>query len=202
MRTRSVIITASIVAAAAIWVGTVGAAVRAIRRFEATPGRAAAAPKSWPAGSSLLRNHEAPTLVMLVHPQCSCTRASLQELQAVIEKSPRAMRIYVVVYHPHQMKAGWEKTNIYEAAMRLRGTHVVVDEDGREAKRFGTFTSGQTFLYDAGGTLRFEGGITMLRGHAGLNSGRNDVIHIANGESGKGTHPVFGCSIVSRGERR
>ncbi len=188
MRTRSVIITASIVAAAAIWVGTVGAAVRAIRRFEATPGRAAAAPKSWPAGSSLLRNHEAPTLVMLVHPQCSCTRASLQELQAVIEKSPRAMRIYVVVYHPHQMKAGWEKTNIYEAAMRLRGTHV--------------FTSGQTFLYDAGGTLRFEGGITMLRGHAGLNSGRNDVIHIANGESGKGTHPVFGCSIVSRGERR
>jgi hypothetical protein len=202
MKTRSVIVTASIVVAAAIWVGTVGAAVRAIRRFEATPGREAAAPRSWPVESSLLRSHEAPTLVMLVHPQCSCTRASLQELQAVIEKSPRTLRTYVVVYRPHQMKAGWEKTDIYDAATRLRGTQVIVDEDGREAKRFGTFTSGQTFLYDAAGLLRFEGGITMLRGHVGLNSGRADVIRIANGEAGRGTHPVFGCSIVSRGERR
>src|SRR5713226_2378081 len=136
MRTRSVIITASIAVAAAIWVGTVAASYRVIQRFETTPGRAAVGPKSWPAESKLLRNHEAPTLVMLVHPQCSCTQASLQELQAVIEKSPRAMRTYVVVYRPHQMKAGWEKTDIYDAATRLRGTHVVVDEDGREAKRF------------------------------------------------------------------
>lgn len=202
MKTRSLIVTTSIIIAGAIWVTTVGAAVRAIRRFEATPGRAAVAPKSWPADSSLVRNHEAPTLVMLVHPQCSCTRASLAELQAVIEKSPRALRTYVVVYRPHQMKAGWEKTEVYDAATRLRGAHVIVDEDGREAKRFGTFTSGQTFVYDASGLLRFEGGITMLRGHAGLNSGRADVIQIANGEAGKGTHPVFGCSIVSRGEKR
>jgi hypothetical protein len=139
---------------------------------------------------------------MLVHPQCSCTRASLQELQAVIEKAPRTMRTYVVVYRPRQAKAGWEKTGTYEAATRLRGTRVIVDEDGREAKRFGTFTSGQTFLYDAAGHLRFEGGITMLRGHAGLNSGRAEVIRLANGESGRGTHPVFGCSIVDKGEAR
>jgi len=202
MRARSVIITTSIVLAAAIWIGTVGAAVRAIRRFEATPGRAATAPKSWPSDSSLVRNHDAPTLIMLIHPQCSCTRASLAELQAIIEKSPCALRTYVVVYRPRQAKAGWEKTDVYDAATRLRGTRVVVDEDGREAKRFGTFTSGQTFLYDAAGLLRFEGGITMLRGHAGLNSGRAGVIHLANGEGGKGTHPVFGCSIVSRGEKR
>jgi len=202
MRTRSVIITASIVIAGAIWVGTVGAAVRAIRRFEATPGRAANAPKSWPSDSTLRREPDAPMLVMLIHPQCSCTRASLSELEAVIEKSPRTLRTYVVVYRPHQAKPGWEKTDIYEAATRLRGTHVVIDDDGREAKRFGTFTSGQTFLYDAGGHLRFEGGITMLRGHAGLNSGRADVIHLANGKAAKETHPVFGCSIVSRGEKR
>lgn len=202
MKTRSVIITASIAVAAAIWVGTVAASYRVIRRFETTPGRAAVGPKSWPAESRLLRNQDAPTLVMLVHPQCSCTRASLSELQAVIDKSPRTLRTYVVVYRPRQAQPGWEQTEVYTAAMRLRGTRVIVDEDGREARHFGTFTSGQTFLYDAAGTLRFKGGITMLRGHAGLNSGRADVIRIANGESGKGSHPVFGCSIVGRGERR
>jgi hypothetical protein len=202
MRVRSVVVTASIFIASLIWVGTVAAAFRAIRQFESTPGRGAAGPKNWPAESSLVRNEGAPTLVMLMHPQCSCTRASLSELQAVIEKSPRSMRTYVVVYRPHDAKPGWERTDTYAAAQRLRGTRVVVDADGREAKRFGTFTSGQTFLYDAAGHLRFEGGITLLRGHAGLNSGRADIIRIANGEAGKGAHPVFGCSIVSRGEKR
>ena len=43
-------------------------------------------------------------------------------------------------------------------------------------------------------------GITLLRGHAGLNSGRADVIRIANGGSGPGTHPVFGCAIATHKE--
>jgi hypothetical protein len=202
MRTRSITVALSIAVASVVWVGTVAATYRAIGRFENTPGRAAEGPKNWPAGSSLARNDGAPTLVMLMHPQCSCTRASLNELQAVIEKSPRTMRTYVVVYRPHGAKPGWERTDTFAAATRLRGTRVIVDEDGQEAKRFGAFTSGQTFLYDGEGRLRFEGGITLLRGHVGMNSGRADVIRIANGETGKGTHPVFGCSIVSEGEKR
>lgn len=202
MRARSVVVTASIFIASLIWVGTITAAFRAIGRFENTPGRAAMGPKDWPAETTLVRNEGAPTLVMLMHPQCSCTRASLGELQAVIEKSPRNLRAYVIVYRPHQAKPGWERTDTFDSATRLRGTRVIVDEDGQEAKHFGAFTSGQTFLYDADGHLRFEGGITLLRGHVGMNSGRADIIRIANGEAGKGTHPVFGCSIVSRGEKR
>jgi len=188
--------------AAAIWLGTVAAAYRAIRRFESTPGRAAVARKSWPAESGLVRTSGAATLVMLVHPQCSCTRASMQELGAVIEKAPRTMRTYVVVYRPRGAKPGWEQTDVYASAMRLRNTRVIVDEEGREAKRFGAFTSGQTFLYDAAGRLRFEGGITLLRGHAGNNSGRQEMIRLANAPEGQATHPVFGCSIFSRGELR
>jgi hypothetical protein len=200
VKSRSVLVTASLFAAAAIWAGTVLAAYRAIRLFESTPGRAAVAQKSWPAASTLARNGDGATLVMLVHPQCSCTRASLEELQAVIEKAPRAMRTYVVVYRPRGAKRDWEKTDIYTAAARLHGTRVVIDEGGREAKRFGGFTSGQTFLYDDAGRLRFRGGITLLRGHAGLNSGRADVIRLANDRTAAATHPVFGCSIFSRGE--
>jgi hypothetical protein len=202
MRTRSLLVTALLLAAATVWVGTVGAAYRAIRRFESTPGRAAVVRKSWPAASALARNDGAPTLVMLVHPHCSCSRASMEELQAIVEKSPRSLRTYVVVYRPHGAKPGWERTDIYQKAKGLRGTQVVVDDDGREAKRFGAFTSGQTFLYDGRGQLLFEGGVTLLRGHAGLNSGRADVIRLANSHAGRAAHPVFGCSILSRGETR
>ena len=202
MKTRSAVVTVSLFVAGILWVGTVGAAYRAIRRFESTPGRAADAPPVWPANSRLARNEGAPTLVMLVHPRCSCTRASMQELQAIIDKSPRTMRTYVVVYRPSDAKPGWERTDVYEAAEKLRGTRVFVDDDGKEARLFGTFTSGQTFLYDGNGTLRFAGGITLLRGHAGMNSGREDVIWIAKAELGSGTHPVFGCSIITKGDKR
>jgi hypothetical protein len=82
---------------------------------------------------------------------------------------------------------------------------VLIDHDGVEARIFGGFTSGQTFLYDDKGRLRFAGGVTSLRGHAGLNTGRADVIRIANDRNGEGSHPVFGCAInttTTTGETR
>ena len=184
--------------AALVWAGTVAAAFQAIRRFESTPGLAAIAPPSWPVRSAVRRAEGAWTLVMLVHPHCSCSRASVKELEAVLEKAPRSVQSYVLVYRPREFAAGWERTDVYDAATRLRRAHVLIDEDGREAALFGGFTSGQTFLYDGEGRLRFEGGITLLRGHAGLNSGRAGIIRIANTQSGKGTHPVFGCAISSK----
>jgi len=194
---RRSLITLCLAAAALVWAGTVAAAFEAIRRFESTPGEAATAPVSWPAKSSIHRKGEEWTLVMLVHPHCSCSRASISELQAVIEKSPASLQPYVLVYRPSDAKPGWEKTDVFESATRLRRVHVLIDADGREADTFGGFTSGQTFLYDGKGKLRFEGGITLLRGHAGLNRGRADLIQITSAGQGNGSHPVFGCAISS-----
>lgn len=201
MKARRSIVVSTLALAAVIWASTVTAAFRAIRQFESTPGQAAIAPASWPTRSSIPHPDGAWTLVMLVHPHCSCSRASISELEAVLEKAPRSVRPYVLVYRPHEFPAGWERTDVYASATRLRRTHVLIDKDGAEAALFGGFTSGQTFLYDGEGRLRFEGGITLLRGHAGLNSGRADIIHIANTQSGKGKHPVFGCAISTRPAR-
>jgi hypothetical protein len=195
---RRGIIFGALAIAAVVWAATVAAAYRAIRSFESTPGQAAIAPTSWPVRSRVQRAEGAWTLVMLVHPHCSCSRASVQELQAVLEQAPHSVQSYVLVYRPHEFPAGWEKTEVYEAARRLRRAHVLIDEDGAEAALFGGFTSGQTFLYDGEGRLRFEGGITLLRGQAGLNSGRAGIIRIAKTQSGKGTHPVFGCAISTK----
>ena len=194
------LVTAVLIVAASVWGTTVVMAVEAIRKFESTPGQAALARASWPAGSGIVRTPDAWTLVMLVHPQCACSRASMKELAQIIEKSPRSLQTYVLVYRPHDFAPGWERTEVYRAAASLPRARVVIDEDGREAKRFGAFTSGQTFLYDAGGRLRFSGGITSLRGHGGANRGTADVIRLARAPAGKATHPVFGCAIVSKTE--
>lgn len=188
--------------ACAIWVITVAAAVRSIRAFESTPGRAADAPAQWPASALIAPQPGTWTLVMLIHPHCSCSRASVSELAAVMEGAPRTLRAYVLVYQPHEFPAEWSHTDVWRAAQRLSRVRVITDLDGKEARRFGGYTSGQTFLFDAGGDRRFSGGITLLRGHAGLNSGRADVIRIANGGRAPATHPVFGCAIGTAREVR
>jgi hypothetical protein len=195
----------SLIAAGLLWLGTIAAAVEAIRRFEITPGLPASAPRVWPQASTVSRAPGTWSLVMLVHPHCSCSRASVQELAEIVEKAPRDVRTTVLVYRPREMAAGWERTGVYDAATRLRRARVVIDHDGAEAQVFGGFTSGQTFLYDGDGRLRFAGGVTSLRGHAGLNRGRADVIRIASQRKGDGSHPVFGCAITTRptrGDRR
>lgn len=103
----------------------------------------------------------------------------------------------MLVYRPSDLNSGWEKTETFEAAKRLQRACVIVDPDGREARLFGTFTSGQTFLYDGEGALRFSGGVTSLRGHAGVNRGSMDVVDIVHARSRQSTHPVFGCAIVT-----
>ena len=192
---RRVILSAALIVAGALWAATVAAAYRAIHRFETTPGEAAMARQSWPAATHLARTPGSWSLVMLVHPHCSCSRASVNELAAIVEKAPRDLQTSVLVYRPHDAVAGWERTDVYASAKRLRNAQVVIDDDGVEAAAFGGFTSGQTFLYDGNGRLRFAGGITSLRGHAGINRGRTDVLRIATKHSGNGTHPVFGCAI-------
>jgi len=194
---RRTLVTGALVLAGLIWAATVGAMFQSIRRFETTPGREAAARVSWPAKSRIAPARDGWTLVMLIHPHCSCSRASLQELERIIELSGASLHTHVLVYRPADFKSGWEKTETFQAATHLQRAHVVVDTDGQEARLFGGFTSGQTFLYDREGALRFTGGITSLRGHAGVNRGSMDVVDIVHTKASRATHPVFGCAIVT-----
>ena len=184
MNVRRILITSTLVVAAFVWTATVGAMYHAIRQFESTPGRAADALASWPATSRIPRAPGEWRLVMLIHPHCSCSRASIEELRRIIEKSPASLRTYVVVYRPGEFPNGWEKTDVFTSASHLPRTHIILG-----------FTSGQTFLYDGDGKLRFSGGVTLLRGHAGFNSGSAEVMQIARTRVGNGAHPVFGCAI-------
>jgi hypothetical protein len=197
---RRTLITGALLLAALIWAATVGAMFQTVRRFETTPGRAAAALASWPVKSRITPAHGRWTLVMLIHPQCGCSRASIQELERIVEMSDPSLQTNVLVYRPADFRSGWEKTETFEAATRVQRAHVVIDTDGHEARLFGGFTSGQTFLYDPNGALRFSGGITSLRGHAGVNRGSIDVVDIVKAKVKQGTHPVFGCAIVTSTE--
>jgi hypothetical protein len=183
---------------AALWVACAIGGLYVVWSYENGPGVPATAGESWPAHTALTPAVDRPTLVFLAHPQCSCTTASLGELAEALARAKTLPRTYVVFLKPSSMPDGWEKTALWTSAQELPGATVIRDEDGREAERFGSVTSGQTLLYDATGRLLFSGGITSARGHAGDNAGRAAIVDLLNQAAASTADTnVYGCSLFA-----
>jgi hypothetical protein len=184
-------------AVACVWLLAVAGGLYVLWTYERGAGVAATAPATWPAESPLARTPGRPTLVMLAHPRCPCSRASLEALNGIIARVRGRLTAHVLFFKPSELAEAWERTDLWHTAERLPDVLVRTDEDGREARRFGAATSGQVLLYDADGRLRFSGGITPSRGHEGDNAGVEAVLGLVNGAATRATaSPVFGCSLL------
>ena len=180
-----------------VWLASAGTGLAWLMTYDNTPGTPANAPSGWPAGSALARDTAGPTLVMLAHPRCDCTRASIGELAELLARAPRRPRTFIVFLRPGNVPAAWEKTSTFDQATRIPGVTVIRD-GGNEAVRFGVSTSGQTLLYDRDGQLVYSGGITGARGKSGSNTGRSTLLQLLAGEHpDRATTQVFGCSLFS-----
>jgi hypothetical protein len=105
----------------------------------------------------------------------------------------------VLFLKPKGSSEDWERTDLWQSAASIPGVNVLVDEDGAEARRFNSSTSGQTILYDAEGRLLFSGGITGSRGHSGDNAGRSAVVSLVNaGAADRAETFVFGCPLFDK----
>jgi hypothetical protein len=180
-----------------VWGLAVLAGLAVLVGYESRPGVPASPPARWPARSHLERTPGRATLVMLVHPGCPCSRASLEELDRLLVRARGLVTAHVLVFKPQGFAEGWEKTDLWEKAAAIPGVRVHRDDDGAEAAAFAAETSGQAVLYDADGTLRFDGGITAARGHPGDNEGRQAILALltASGGAPRARTPVFGCSL-------
>jgi len=203
---KSVFLTAGL---GVIWAVAIGCGLWVLLKYESTPGRTGAVPASWPNGSIVSLSKNRPTLIMIAHPYCPCTRASMDELERVMAQAYSKVDTYVLFYTPADSNPGgaaqppWENSELRRRAMKIPGVTVLSDVNGAEAHRFGAETSGHTFLFDPKGRLLFNGGITQSRGHAGDNDGESAIISLIS----KSTSPlaktlVFGCSLTDRGGKR
>ncbi len=195
-RTKIIVLTAVL---GLVWGGVIAAGLRTLVKYETEPGQVGAVSKSWPVDSSIALAKYYPTLVMVAHPQCPCTRASMDELAQVMARIQGKVRAYVLFYTPGESGAEWQNTDLRRSAAQIPGITVLSDIDGAEAQRFGAETSGHTFLFDQDGRLLFNGGITASRGHSGDNAGESSLVSlINNGASGRANTLVFGCSLTDR----
>jgi hypothetical protein len=133
---------------------------------------------------------------MLMHPRCSCSRASLQELSRLLARFQEHVSAAILFYSPDGVEHDWEKTDLWSTASSLPGVQVVRDINGAEAKLFQVYTSGYTVLYNTAGHLLFHGGITPSRGHSGDNAGSQAIATLLTHDLTDRQHtPVFGCDV-------
>ena len=176
----------------------VGVGLSFLWPYENSQGAAAAPPSHWPDASRIKPAPGRATLVMLNHPQCPCSRASIEELDKLMAHCQSRVDAYVVLMRPIGFSDAWVKTDLWRNASKIPGVSVLVDQDGIEAKRFQAVTSGQVILYGADGRLLFSGGITGSRGHVGDNAGEAAIESLINTGSAEADHSsVFGCPMFN-----
>lgn len=154
--------------------------------------------------------------MLVAHPACPCTRASIRELERVLGSVASARReplgADVVVLFTAAQRAEVNADRVADDLRKLVGSmpgvRIVDDPRGVQASRLGARTSGTVLFYDDEGTLRFAGGITPGRGHEGDSAGADALRALLSraSRSANGSHPstgaaVYGCGLTDGSPR-
>ncbi|MEI7687757.1 MAG: RedB protein [Planctomycetota bacterium] len=135
-------------------------------------------------------------LLLFAHPHCPCFAASLKSFAEIVRSAGDQQRAEIIFVRPDDVASGWERTPSWDAAMAIPGVRVSCDTKGERAKGLGATTSGQVLYIDAGGAVRFRGGITRPGSHAGDNVGRRSLINLLNGQDAEQNETkVYGCLL-------
>jgi hypothetical protein len=179
------------------WLVLVGAGFTVLARYQNASGSVGRTPSDWPRQTRVALDQKRNTLLMFVHPQCPCSRASVEELNRLLARCHEGVAVQVWFFKPAGFPTDWTRSGLWRSAAAIPGVAVQEDPDGAQARLFGAETSGFVLLYDPHGKLRFKGGITGSRGHAGDNIGEDAVVSLLDGEEAKVSQtPVYGCSLL------
>lgn len=174
-----------------------------ILQYENSPGRIGNVPAAWPAASRIHLAEDRLTLVMLAHPRCPCTRASIGELARLAAQVQNKISAYVLFVTPTGSGHDWQDNALRLSAAKIPGVTVLSDTDGVEAQLFGAETSGHTLVFNVAGQLLFSGGITESRGHAGDNAGENAILTLVRNNAVERNRTfVFGCSLFNHTKKK
>lgn len=173
------------------------AGLKVLTTHESVAGAQSAGPPTL-AGAPELQSGRKPVLILFAHPRCPCTMASLAELEEIEKSTAGRAEYHVFFVRPTGEPAGWERTAAWEAAAHIPHVDVRTDADCRLARQMGAATSGHTLCYDAAGTLRYHGGITLGRGQIGRNPGEEAALAVLKGQQPDiSSSGVFGCGLFS-----
>lgn len=179
-----------------MWASGVVAGLYSLWAYAFDSGVICQAPKRWPAESSIKPDDARATLLMFLHPQCPCSRASVEELARLMRFAKGRLAVHVCVFAPTMFPEDWVRADLWTSASAIPEVEMHGDPDAIEARRFKATISGTVLLYGPRRDLLFAGGITNGRGHGGDSVGRATILSLLEGGPVAGRQtPVFGCPI-------
>jgi hypothetical protein len=197
IRARKFLRSAAGLPLALVWGSAVAMGMFGLTQYQMTPGPLPPkAPSNWPADADIARKPGRFTLVMLLHPQCPCSRASLHELSQLMTRTVGRVDAHILFVKPHGADSAWCDGDLWKQAQSIPDASASVDNDGKDAGIFNANTSGQVIVYDSAGAICFSGGITDGRGHEGDNNGLSAILQLVHdGQTSVKATPVYGCSL-------
>lgn len=181
-----------------VWLGGVLSGFFILDRYKATPGKQGLVQNIWPLISGFKFDETSKNLLVFVHPKCECSKATLYELNQLIQSNPGNLKVHIAFFRPENSDVEWNKSNLWTEAQNIKGATVYDDVDAKEAKLFGAETSGQAYLYGETGNLLFRGGITASRGHIGQSDGRTMITLLLAGKPPPlNVTSAFGCELFN-----
>ena len=189
-------------ALAVLWLLAVIPGIRYLLAYEGTAGMQDKAPAEWPAGVPQFGEPDTPTMVVALHPRCSCSAATLTELEEAFAETGPKVSTVLLIAQPRGADYQWHDVKLYREAQQALHARVVLDDGGAYAARFGAQTSGEVLFYSAaaGGQPRkllFSGGVTGSRGRADENASIELLKAAYHGRRRltPASTPVFGCGL-------
>ncbi|WP_408890332.1 RedB protein [Myxococcus faecalis] len=165
-------------------------------RYANAAGERSLPPARLPESLGLARGPGDWALLVFLHPQCACSRATLTELGKLVHFAGARLVTRVYIWAPREAPEGFVQSELWGRSRALPGVEVLADVDGQVARELGAVTSGHVVLYAPDGTERFSGGITSARGHEGDSPGGLALrALVSSGEAERSESPVFGCAL-------
>ena len=181
------------------WITLTGIGAFALLRHEFDGVSVVDAPAQWPEALGAFNpSGRDLTVVMAIHPDCPCTRASIEQLDRLLTRYPDAVQAIGLISDRVDGEAETlRQTDYWRRLDRMAGARPVRDVAGHWAKLLGAPVSGTVAVYDAGGALRFQGGLTASRGHDGPSRALSMLSAWAEGASfpESVSLPAFGCAL-------
>lgn len=179
----------------AVWLAALAVCSAALHYYSNTEGGTAAPQADATELLNRYRQPGRPLVAMALHPNCSCSTASLAELGDLLARSRGQCDALLIELQPTKATGHWPLARTRE----LGGVPVqaIADLDGKIARQIGALTSGHVVLLDAQGAIRFRGGITVSRGHRGRSPGQDAILATLGGQPpALLSTPVYGCALL------
>lgn len=178
------------------WFAALGMGLAMMAGYAYTPGAMRDAKAAWPREATFSPAGDRPTVVVGLHPRCTCSVATVRELDRILAGVVVRPQVEVLLYRPAGAAEGWERTAFDEDLRRLPAVTVRADVEGKGARAFGMLTSGDIAVFTPEKRLLFRGGLTAARGHEGESKGGRQLrMALSMGHGAWGPFPVFGCPM-------